>query len=728
MDHTLVIRTRTLSGLFAVGLALITLGLMYLGATLQSAKAVALPWQGIDTALLFREAPQSDCWATPNDGSVIYPTVQEAVDAADSGGTVKVAGSCQGVQQRMGISQTVYVSKTLTIRGGYTTTNWIASDPVANLTTLDAQRGGRVVYITGTVAVTLEGLVIMGGNTSGLGRGTASDADGGGIYISTASTTLSGTRVISNTTGDGALGNNGGMGGGIFCSGTLTLTNSLVSDNHTGLGGNLVLISYTLVYVGKGGNGGGIHSIGTLSIVSSTISGNTTGRGGLGGAPYGDGPGGDGGGIYSGGRLSILNSRISGNSTGAGCTGGDGGGIFGDGFITVISSTVDSNDAGSGGDAYHFGCDGGSGGGIYGNGTLTITGSILTGNNTGVGAPDLIDGSGGSGGGISHNGSLIISNSTVKSNRTAAGGGGFVPDEGGDGGGIAASGSAMLNGIIVEDNVAEGGRGGGLFLSADGMMTNILVARNQASICGSGLAIWGSSPRLVHATLASNTDGDGSGVCVHSSYGSACSVMMTNTIIVSHSVGVTTTASSTTTLQATLWSGNTTNTGGAGVIHTGKINVYGPPAFRNPIMSDYHLTPASAAIDQGVDAGVTTDLDGAPRPFGGFDLGAYEAGPEVELRGTPGNRAIYLTWQINTPLPVTSTWRIDYTSGTGTAYLPITGVISSTRTYSLTGLTNYAWYTVTLNAMLDSTPFLTDTVRVMPTDRLVYLPLVAKVQ
>ena len=35
-----------------------------------------------------------------------------------------------------------------------------------------------------------------------------------------------------------------------------------------------------------------------------------------------------------------------------------------------------------------------------------------------------------------------------------------------------------------------------------------------------------------------------------------------------------------------------------------------------------------------------------------------------------------------------------------------------------------AWYTVTLNRILESTPFLTDTVRVKPTDRFMYLPIV----
>jgi hypothetical protein len=41
-------------------------------------------------------------------------------------------------------------------------------------------------------------------------------------------------------------------------------------------------------------------------------------------------------------------------------------------------------------------------------------------------------------------------------------------------------------------------------------------------------------------------------------------------------------------------------------------------------------------------------------------------------------------------------------------------------------LTNYAWYTITLNAMLDTTPLYTGTIKLMPTDRLVYLPLMRK--
>ena len=67
-----------------------------------------------------------------------------------------------------------------------------------------------------------------------------------------------------------------------------------------------------------------------------------------------------------------------------------------------------------------------------------------------------------------------------------------------------------------------------------------------------------------------------------------------------------------------------------------------------------------------------------------------------------------------------------YDGPTGDQPSPITGIVSPTRAYTLTGLTNYTFYTVTLNAMLESTPFLTDTVRVMPSDIFIYLPFVLK--
>jgi hypothetical protein len=99
---------------------------------------------------------------------------------------------------------------------------------------------------------------------------------------------------------------------------------------------------------------------------------------------------------------------------------------------------------------------------------------------------------------------------------------------------------------------------------------------------------------------------------------------------------------------------------------------------------------------------------------------------EMTLNGISGDETIYLTWEVNAALPVTSTWEISYDGPAGDQPSPITGLPEPTRAYTLTGLTNYTLYTVTLTAMLDSTPILTDTVMIMPTDIFVFLPLVIR--
>ena len=152
------------------------------------------------------------------------------------------------------------------------------------------------------------------------------------------------------------------------------------------------------------------------------------------------------------------------------------------------------------------------------------------------------------------------------------------------------------------------------------------------------------------------------------------------------------------------------------------------PLFVDPNNSDFHLQSDSPAIDAGIALGqVAVDLDQTPRPQGaGWDIGAYEFAPDLVLHGAPANQAIHLNWTVNTTLLVTVTWQIDYDGPTGDQLSPITGIPNPTRAYTLTGLTNYEQYTVTLSAMLDNTAILSDTVRVMPTDRFVYLPLLVR--
>jgi len=98
---------------------------------------------------------------------------------------------------------------------------------------------------------------------------------------------------------------------------------------------------------------------------------------------------------------------------------------------------------------------------------------------------------------------------------------------------------------------------------------------------------------------------------------------------------------------------------------------------------------------------------------------------ELVLGGVSGDEAIYLTWEVNTSLPITSTWEIRYNGPPGYQPSPITACPNHPH-LRLTGLTNYTIYTVTLNAILGNTPILTDTLALMPTDIWISLPLVLK--
>jgi hypothetical protein len=58
-------------------------------------------------------------------------TLQQAVNVATSGDEIRVAtGIYTGVQARSGVTQVVYIDKTVTVRGGYTTTDWTTPYPL----------------------------------------------------------------------------------------------------------------------------------------------------------------------------------------------------------------------------------------------------------------------------------------------------------------------------------------------------------------------------------------------------------------------------------------------------------------------------------------------------------------------------------------------------------------------------------------------------------------------
>ena len=302
----------------------------------------------------------------------------------------------------------------------------------------------------------------------------------------------------------------------------------------------------------------------------------------------------------------------------------------------------------------------GAGGGIYVNGTTAvISGNLVHGNSAYRGGGLWLEGSAAAlnantvvsntadwaGGGLWLNdsaatldGNSVLSNTALYgggvillgSNATLSGNTVIANAASGEGGGLSLLGSeAVLSGNTFAANIVNQ-EGGGLFLyDSDATLINCVVADNQAGYQGSGLYIRRSSPRLLHTTIARNSGYAGSGVYIADSYGYPSIVVMTNTILASHTVGIMVTAGNTATLNATLWHGNTTNWGGAGTINHSHDRG-GDPALDT---DGFHLRAVSAAIDRGVNAGVTSDIDGDARPRNeGVDLGADE------FMGTPAAR------------------------------------------------------------------------------------------
>lgn len=299
-----------LACVFGLGLALALLILL---------NGLARPAQA-DPAILC-VAPGGIGCAVPCSGAC-YASVQSAVDAAAPGDEIRVAaGVYTGVQARNSVTQVVYITKTVTVRGGYATRNWNTSYPLTQPTTLDAQGQGRVVFVAGMMSPTLEGITLQRGNAAGLG-GDVCDA-GGAVYVIIADPVITNCRILSSTACFG--------GGLAIYKSTAIVANSVVSGNVAiqsvggitrGVGGGMLLYqsagvvagnlvannvaSGTWTYEGGGGlyldgsttlirgntiqNNRGPHSGGGMVIYGSTaiVRGNTilNNTGGIGGGVY----------------------------------------------------------------------------------------------------------------------------------------------------------------------------------------------------------------------------------------------------------------------------------------------------------------------------------------------------------------------------------------------------------------------------------------------------------
>jgi hypothetical protein len=431
-------------------------------------------------------------------GGCPYSSVQAAVDAASDGDVIKVAaGTYTGVSAREGVTQVVYISKSVTIQGGYIPSNWTTPDPEANITTLDAQGQGRVLYVIGGNGAVIDGLHITGGNAVG---------QMGGHLPSTV---------------------NGSSGGGVYVHGA----RDPFGEEFT--------------------------------LINSHIFSNTAQQGG---------------GVYM--SFCCNNATLRGNTFTSNSAEQDGGGVLLHAGVAVLTENVfDSNAADRGG-------------GLW----------------------------------ADHNGTRVLRNTFVSNTAHTAGGGLYLNMDMSD---------VKLNETYIVSNTA--GRGGGLTITGgdagwgrSATLINTVIADNQASVEGSGVYIVAAySVQLLHTTLARNGGSDSSGVRIGDfdfdfDEARPSTVALTNTILVSHSVGISITGGSTVTVNSILWYSTSTTISQAPTATVAIQNAqWGDPAFVNPDGGDYHISPGSAAIDKGTVTSVSTDIDNEPR-FGIPDLGADE--------------------------------------------------------------------------------------------------------
>jgi len=503
---------------------------------------------------------------------------------------------------------------------------------------------GGGIYVNGGGPLLEDNTVLR--NTAGLGGGIRLDNteatvrggllqgnradDGGAFYMGGCTVTIEGVEVVGNSADH--------SGGGIYAvQYDGTVRGSTLQGNMAEEGGGIVLLMFSSATVRENeilsntasGDGGGIAvQNSTPAIISNTIQGNIAGD--------------VGGGI----SLKESGATIQGNAIQSNSASDRGGGIYSKDADPVISTNVIRDNIGCSDDAWCYG------GGIYLEGASLS--ALVQGNQVISNAANAVGL--GMGGGLSvHHGDATVQNNVFLDNLAAAGVNGM-------GGAIELSNSsAVIDGNVLLGNRAEltpSGFGGAIRVEFDEptltgnrivsntaeygavsigytrqfTMTNNVVAQNV----GDGVVVRGSESYPLAGTLLHNTiAGNGERGVYLGYYESGYSTLtLTNNIIVSHTVGIyayeaTSGVPNQAIASYTLFYGNAANTDGS--IITSTHEIVGAPLFVNQGAFNYHIRGRSAAVDAGVNAGVTVDMDGDQRPQGaGFDIGADEFVAEEE--------------------------------------------------------------------------------------------------
>ncbi len=437
-----------------------------------------------------------------------------------------------------------------------------------DLAIINALANQRVLTVTGAA---ISNSVVISGLT--FANGHVTDSGGGMLATNNALPLIENVVFINNYAGDSG----GGLAVDTFEP--VTLTNILAISNTAARGGGGVSAMMATVY---GGRFIGNHSLcisypcggGGLTALDLTISGaefreNTATH--------------TGGGVSTNVAIITGAQFISNNSL-------EGGGLWVFAGLVLADSKFVSNSANN------------EGGGLYvlPDGFAKVVNTEFSHNTAEIG------------GGVTV-GRIILTGGRFEANRATESTYAFD-----GGGGLSVYDSFDITGTEFVNNSAY--HGGGIFHSGinTGRIVNTLFIQNRAEV--GGAAVWTSSPsntQILFTTIASPTLSNVSAIAIVTG-----NIGITNTIIASYTIGIENVGGDVYE-DYNLFHGNTQNL--SGTVTGGTHDVFGNPNFANPALGNYHVISPSAAIDVGVNAGITADLDGIHRPVGaGFDIGAYE--------------------------------------------------------------------------------------------------------
>lgn len=436
--------------------------------------------------------------------------------------------------------------------------------PGAHQFRVDGQQQFRVFDIA-AVPVTIADLTIQHG-----APGDPSD-NGAGIRSSGA-LTLTNVAVLSNTVPH--------HGAGVNVNGDLTLNGGEFRNNHTatGVGGALHVSGHSLI--------SGVHFVDNSSRNH-------------------------GGAAYLLGSAAIHDTLFQGNQcTAYQC---DGGALFSFSTTEVSASQFLHNVAQD------------HGGAMEAPGTITITGSLFAHNQSVYS----------SGGALAVSGQIAVTASQFISNTARNNGAAIEATAAldrnpfllsdvhfqdnlstlGAGGALKVSGPFLITrSTFLHNRALEGGAIAHIFLG-DGDIANTLFVANEAAGAAMHLQSAGAV-RVRHATIVGAAP---SGAAISVLTGT---VAITNTIVASHTVAIAR-IDGHVSQDYNLFSANGSDLDGQ--ISGGAHSFNASPQFVAETAGDYHLQPASPAVDAGANAHIYEDFDGDARPYNhGFDIGFDE--------------------------------------------------------------------------------------------------------